>query len=45
MTSKVIIVKETEAEVIAELCSLIQKAANKAIEREDVFKVGLSGRP
>jgi len=37
------VVVKTEEEVISKLCSLIERFANKAIEREDVFKVGLSG--
>lgn len=32
-----------EEDVIENLCKLIENIANKAIEAEDVFKIGLSG--
>ncbi|XP_067001153.2 6-phosphogluconolactonase [Anabrus simplex] len=43
MSSPVIAIKESETDVITELCDLIQDIASKAIEKDDVFKVGLSG--
>ncbi|PSN30910.1 6-phosphogluconolactonase [Blattella germanica] len=42
-TNRVITVVQTEDDVIQELSNMIQNIANKAIERDDVFKVGLSG--
>ena len=42
-TNRVITVVQTEADVITELGNLVQSTANKAIERDDVFKIGLSG--
>ncbi|XP_034255906.1 6-phosphogluconolactonase [Thrips palmi] len=43
MSSPQIIRVKTEEDVITSLCNLIQDVANKAIETEDVFKIGLSG--
>lgn len=43
MSSKVIKVVKTEDELVKELCTLIEQAANSAIEIDDVFKIGLSG--
>ena len=42
-TNRVITVVQTEDDVIKELSNMIQNIANKAIEKDDVFKVGLSG--
>lgn len=42
-TNRVITIVQTENDVIKELSNMIQNIANKAIERDDVFKVGLSG--
>jgi 6-phosphogluconolactonase/glucosamine-6-phosphate isomerase/deaminase len=33
-----------EAALIAKLGSVIEDAANKAIETEEIFKIGLSGK-
>lgn len=44
MTSKKIIkIVSDESAVIEDLCKLIEKSANDAIKRDDIFKVGLSG--
>ncbi|KAK3921124.1 6-phosphogluconolactonase [Frankliniella fusca] len=43
MESPQIVRVKTEEEVINNLCELIEAIANKAIESEDVFKIGLSG--
>lgn len=43
MSSPQLIRVKSEEDVIASLCELIQDVANKAIETEDVFKIGLSG--
>lgn len=43
MGPKKIEVYETEEEVISKLCQKIQVAADKAIETNDIFKIGLSG--
>lgn len=42
-TNRVITVVQDEECVIKELCTVIQNISKKAIERDDVFKVGLSG--
>lgn len=43
MSSPQIIRVKSEEDVITSLCELIEDVANKAIETEDVFKIGLSG--
>lgn len=43
MSSPQLIRVKSEEDVITSLCELIQDVANKAIESEDVFKIGLSG--
>lgn len=43
MSSKEITIVASEEEVISKLSELIDILAKKAIERDDVFKVGLSG--
>ncbi|XP_013421431.1 6-phosphogluconolactonase [Lingula anatina] len=43
MAAPIIEVRETEAEVARELCSLVAKKANQAIEQKGVFTVGVSG--
>ena len=43
MSSLQLIRVKAEEDVIKSLCELIQDVANKAIESEDVFKIGLSG--
>jgi hypothetical protein len=40
---KVVTVVRDEESVITELCNLIQTISKKVIERDDVFRVGLSG--
>lgn len=42
-SNRVISVLPTESRVIEELCTLIEKSADDAIKRDDVFKIGLSG--
>lgn len=42
-TNRVVTVVQDEGNVIAEVCNLIQSISKKAIERDDVFKIGLSG--
>lgn len=43
MESTQLIRVKAEEDVIKKLCELIEEIANKAIESEDVFKIGLSG--
>ncbi|XP_026285381.1 6-phosphogluconolactonase [Frankliniella occidentalis] len=43
MESTQLIRVKAEEDVIRKLCELIEEIANKAIESEDVFKIGLSG--
>lgn len=43
MSSLKLIRVKSEEDVITSLCELIQDVANKSIESEDVFKIGLSG--
>ncbi|KAJ9589236.1 hypothetical protein L9F63_027982, partial [Diploptera punctata] len=42
-TNRVITVVQSEDDVIQELCDMIQITATNAIEKDDVFKIGLSG--
>lgn len=42
-SNRVITILPTESKVIEDLCTLIEKLANDAIKKDDVFKVGLSG--
>jgi hypothetical protein len=41
--NRVVTVVQDEENVITELCNTIQNISANAIERDDVFKVGLSG--
>ncbi|XP_065353384.1 6-phosphogluconolactonase [Cloeon dipterum] len=38
-----IVVVKDEGELVAKLASVIEEAANKSIEQEEIFKIGLSG--
>ncbi|XP_046675967.1 6-phosphogluconolactonase [Homalodisca vitripennis] len=42
-SNKIINVLPNESAVIEELCKLVEKLANDAINRDDIFKIGLSG--
>lgn len=42
-TNRVVTVIQDEQHVITEVCNLIENIAKQAIEKDDVFKVGLSG--
>jgi hypothetical protein len=41
--NRVVTVVQDEENVITELCKLMQNVSVKAIERDNVFKIGLSG--
>lgn len=43
MSNKIVNVLPNELAVIEDLCQLVEKSANEAIKKDDVFKVGLSG--
>lgn len=42
-TNRVVTVIQDEQHVITEVCNLIENISKQAIEKDDVFKVGLSG--
>jgi hypothetical protein len=41
--NRVVTVVQDEQNLITELCTLMQNISAKAIERDNVFKIGLSG--
>lgn len=41
--NRVVTVVQDEENVITELCNLLKKISVKAIERDNAFKIGLSG--
>jgi hypothetical protein len=41
--NRVVTVVQDEESLITELCNLMQSISVKAIERDNVFKIGLSG--
>lgn len=42
-TNRVVTVIQDEQHVITEMCNLIENISKQAMEKDDVFKVGLSG--